>query len=379
MLRALLQRRLPFREKKSTIRDMSTQERPLVAAEKPARPTFDRHVHRNAMFRIGPLVNLATVMRSLGCEPERLFISAGYSVGQFDNPELMLPFQETSRFLARCVEASECEQLGLLLGQRAGASHLGLAGFLVRTAPTVETALKNLVEYLDLSDEGGYLTLDISPQLTALGYVLYLPDVEAVDQIYDMSMAVGCNILRALCGVAWRCREIRLQRDTPSDVTPYTRFFRAPIRFNAGETSITFSSHWLEHRAPTADKLMHQYLKGEAVELHDQRQINLIDALPTVLSQALLQESFSAREIAATLGMHERTLHRRLREYGTSFRRELDTIRFALSQQMLGSTRLPIEDIAISIGYASSSAFIRAFQRWTDTTPMRWRQRHWQR
>lgn len=325
------------------------------------------------MFRIGPLVNLASVLRSLGCEPECLFKSAGYSVRQFDNPNLRLPFVETSRFLARCVEASECEQLGLLLGERAGASHLGLAGFLVRTAPTVESALRNLVEYLDLSDEGGYLTLDSSPQLTTFAYVLHLPDLQAVGQINDMSMAVGCNILRALCGAAWRPKEVRLQRDTPKDVTPYTRFFRAPIRYNAGETSITFSSHWLDHRAPTADELMHQYLKEEAVELHDQRQINLIDALPTVLSQGLLQESFSAREIAATLGMHERTLHRRLREHETSFRRELDTVRFALSQQMLRCTRLTIKDIAMSLGYTSSSAFIRAFSRWTGSTPTEWR------
>jgi AraC-like DNA-binding protein len=355
---------------------MSNPNPSLQAAEKSPQPAVDRLAKREALCKIGPLVNLATVLRSLGCEPELIFENSGYSVEQFENPDLRLPFAEASQFLARCVQASECEHLGLLLGQLGGASHLGLAGFLVRTAPTVKRALEVLVEFLDLSDEAGYLTLEITPQLTTLGYVIYVPDVEAADQIYDMSMAVGCNMLRALCGDAWQPKLVALQRRPPADVTAYKRFFRAPLRFNAPEAALTFSSHWLEHRAPTADDLMHQYLEKEAVELHDQRQLNLIDALPTLLSQGLLQENFSARDIAAALGMHERTLHRRLREYGTSFRRELDTVRFALSQQMLRCTRLTIEEIALSLGYAGSSAFIRAFQRWTDSTPMRWRQGH---
>lgn len=355
---------------------MSSLEHLPSDAQTSAPTAVDRSDQREAICAIGPLVNLAPVLRSLGCDADRVFENAGYSPDQFDNPDLRLPFAEASHFLNHCVEASNCAHLGLLLGHRGGASHLGLAGFLVRTAPTVERALKVLVEYLDLSDEAGHVTLEVDSKLTTLAYVIHVPDIEAADQIYDMSMAVGCNMLRALCGDTWRPKEVRLQRTMPDEVAPYRRVFRAPIRFNASETAITISSHWLAHRAPTADELMYRYLEREAVELHERRGMSLMDALPAVLGQGLQQERFSAPEIAAALGMHERTLHRRLRDHGTSFRRELDTVRLALSQQMLRATHLTIEEIAVSLGYTSSSAYIRAFQRWADTTPMRWRELH---
>jgi AraC-like DNA-binding protein len=75
-------------------------------------------------------------------------------------------------------------------------------------------------------------------------------------------------------------------------------------------------------------------------------------------------------------GLHERTLHRRLRIAGTSFRQELDLARQSVSEQLLGSTSLPVCDVANAMGYADSSGFIRAFQRWTGTSPTSWRRKH---
>jgi len=44
-----------------------------------------------------------------------------------------------------------------------------------------------------------------------------------------------------------------------------------------------------------------------------------------------------------------------------------------VSEQLLGSTSLPVCDIANALGYADSSGFIRAFQRWSGTSPSSWR------
>jgi AraC-like DNA-binding protein len=80
--------------------------------------------------------------------------------------------------------------------------------------------------------------------------------------------------------------------------------------------------------------------------------------------------------MARQLGMHERTLNRRLHEEGTSFRRELDGMRYEVARQLLADTRLPLSKIGPALGYADTTAFIRAFKRWSGAPPARWREVH---
>ena len=78
-------------------------------------------------------------------------------------------------------------------------------------------------------------------------------------------------------------------------------------------------------------------------------------------------------DIAAQLCMHERTLHRRLREEGTSFQLELDAVRYDIARQLLAGSAMPIASIAVTLNYSGVSALNRAFKRWTGLTPARWR------
>ncbi len=89
------------------------------------------HTAKEATFRVGPLVNLASLVSSLGCDPVSIFKQSGFDPEEFQDPDHRMPYLESSRLLANCVAATGCEELGLLLGQRAEASHLGLAGFRV--------------------------------------------------------------------------------------------------------------------------------------------------------------------------------------------------------------------------------------------------------
>jgi AraC-like DNA-binding protein len=48
----------------------------------------------------------------------------------------------------------------------------------------------------------------------------------------------------------------------------------------------------------------------------------------------------------------------------------LDEVRFEAPCQLLDTARIPITEIAVSLGYAEASAFTRAFRRWSGTTPV---------
>lgn len=71
--------------------------------------------------------------------------------------------------------------------------------------------------------------------------------------------------------------------------------------------------------------------------------------------------------VAAAAGLSERTLRRRLADEGTSYQRLLDEVRESLALELLGT--LPVQDVAVRLGYAEASSFILAFRRWTGRTP----------
>jgi len=331
--------------------------------------------HLTAFVRIGPLMSIPAVLQELGHEPGPIFDSTGLKPVQFTDPDFEIPYIDAGRLLASCVAVTGCRHFGLLVGEHAGPSSLGIAGFMLCSAPDVGSALRGLVQHLDLHDQGGVPTLQVSGGATQLGYDIVLPGVEAANQICELSMAIGCNIMRGLCGKGWNPVEVQLSTRQPQNLAPYRRFFRAPIRFNAEQNAVVFPTRWLDHQIPSADALLHRHLEKEAAELHNLRNsdTDIAGNLRRLLRKSLVARQCTVTDLARQLHIHERTLNRRLREEGTSFRRELDAIRYEMARHFLVESAMPITRIARALNYADVSTFSRAFKRWAGMTPAQWR------
>jgi len=67
-------------------------------------------------FRVGPLVNLVSLLESLNIDPGPVFRQSGFELEEFVDPDHWLPYLRCSELLANCVKATGCKHLGLLLG-----------------------------------------------------------------------------------------------------------------------------------------------------------------------------------------------------------------------------------------------------------------------
>src|SRR5262249_24094750 len=83
----------------------------------------------------------------------------------------------------------------------------------------------------------------------------------------------------------------------------------------------------------------------------------------------------SLEETAAALALHPRSLLRRLKASGTTFRDLLNETRLEVAYQLLTGTRLSITQIGLALRYADTAAFTRAFERWSGLAPSAWRAR----
>lgn len=98
------------------------------------------------------------------------------------------------------------------------------------------------------------------------------------------------------------------------------------------------------------------------------------DRTRAVLIESLPSGGVSVDVVARRLAVSARTLQRRLREEGTSFKGVVRELRESLARNYLGQTRLSASEIAYLLGFEETASFFRAFHRWTGTTPEAMRQ-----
>ena len=348
----------------------STEFNLLVARRRVTRPVAD-----TAILSIGSIAHIPEVLRDLGADPAEVCKAARFDFTLFGDPANLITYRAASHLFRVCTERTGCAHFGLLLGQKSGLDSLGLVGLLVKYSPDVGTALRSLVRYMHLHIRGAVTTLEESGKHAIFSYEIYEPGAEATDQIADASLGTMFNVMVALCGPRWRPVEVRFEHRRPSDVAPFRRFFQAPLSFDAGDNSLVFAASWLSHPLPAVDPALSQLLRDHVATLEAQYREDFPETVRSLLRTGLLADHGSEDQVATLLSMHSRTLHRRLAASGTNFRALVDECRYEIARQMLKDTDSDVGRIADLLDYADTSAFARAFRRWSGTTPSLWRTR----
>ncbi|PJN32063.1 transcriptional regulator [Streptomyces sp. CB02613] len=146
------------------------------------------------------------------------------------------------------------------------------------------------------------------------------------------------------------------------------------IEFGADLPSVTFSTADADRPLPRADPALAAILRKHArTTLANSRAVLCwLDRFRGELELELTRGVPDLARIAHALSVSPRTLQRRLREEGTSWRAELELARQRRVEQLL-KTPLTVESIAARVGYADSRSLSRAVHRWYGHGPARLR------
>lgn len=306
-------------------------------------------------------------------DPELVMREAQVDPKVFENPDNRLSFSARARLLSVCANRSSCPHFGLRVGQAGSLSTFGLVGYLSMHADRVEEALQSLARYLHLHGQGGACDLECHGNRAFFYYEIVQRVDRGADQLEDAAIAIACNMLRELCGKNWGPIEVWFTHRRPSDIRPYKEHFQAPLRFDMPQAGIHFSARWLGRAVKAADPELHRLLQLQIDQLEDRYREDFSEQVSQVLPHALLTRSATAEQVAALFSIHSRTLHRRLKSNGTSFRELVRASRYALARQLLETSDAPMAQVAETIGYADARVFSRAFKRWSGVSPARWR------
>nr|WP_281279225.1 AraC family transcriptional regulator [Nocardia yunnanensis] len=91
--------------------------------------------------------------------------------------------------------------------------------------------------------------------------------------------------------------------------------------------------------------------------------------LRIAIHESMLHGETDLRWVAGRLAVGPRTIQRRLAEHGTTWRDELEAVRYEHAVNLLRNTDLPISSVAARLGYSDARTLRRAFLRWKGLPP----------
>ncbi len=267
---------------------------------------------------------------------------------------------------------------GLKIGKTISLAGYGPFAMLLLTCSDAWEAFQIGVRYQALTYIFGKMQLDVGEKNSKLYFEpILLPEVcrrFLIDRdisgtyqlIRDIQTALGTNLYPKL---------VRIPYPKPDNSYVYEERFNCPIEFDAQRAEVIIPTDYLAIEFPSANKVAHSLYRNQCDELllklSNPNEL-LVEQVESYLS--LFVGSYpSIVEVATTFAMTERSFRRKLGNEGASFRSLLDQVRFKKAQHLLLNTSVTVDAIASKLGYAEASAFIHAFQRWSNQTPAKFR------
>lgn len=324
---------------------------------------------------VGVLSELPNLMRESGHDPWDLLDSFGVNEALMSKPMTPIPLTLHGQIMQAAADAIGRDDLGLLIGQRATLANAGPLRLLVLNARTVREAVEAMVRYhglwyhgikLDFTADRGFACLSVSMERRFPGS----------DQVLTGYLAAMVKHLESIFPRTWRPSQVHISYRRPRMAEQYARFFRAPVLYDQPRHAVFFPAAALDETRQGSEQSLDSFLRQYMSELEAREQPDFASRVRQVIENLLASGDCSVVRVAEMFAVHRVTLHRYLREQGTTFEALLDDARRNQASRMLEDTDLQVSEIATVLGYGTASSFVRAFKRWHGVTPGASRARH---
>jgi AraC-like DNA-binding protein len=332
----------------------------MVLRELPERPCY-------SLWLIRPFLE---VLRS------KKELSGPLAAAAVFEPDQRISVQTVHEMLEGAVAFTGDPNLGLKAAQRLKPGDAGAIDYLVASVATVEDAIAVATRYMRLVNDALTVRLVLEGERAIL----------RLDNSIEMPTAAMDFQLGGIFRTHFRqwlseSSDLRvfLPYPRPEDPSEHEHTFApATVTFDAPFSGYVFPKATLGKQLPKADSTLHHVLRKLAEQTLAQlpRTQTLSQRVRDLVATELGRGNPTAPHIAKRLGMSTSTLGRRLEREETTFRDLLDDLRKQLATQYLTNPDLELAEVALLLGFSQSTAFHRAFRRWTGQTPAEFRRKH---
>lgn len=321
-----------------------------------------------ALIRAAALRGFEPLVADLGGDADGYLRRAGLDASVLRDDEALLPVERFAAALALAGGELGCPEIALRLAQRQDMEVLGPLAVVLESSPTVGEALHSAERFLfvhssaagvrlrpDPRGEPGVLAVELTPSDLPLGL--------------ELGLGLLHRIASLITGGDYGLRGVHLPGPPAAPEAVYAEVFGVPVRFRTGAGLLRVPAHLPERRLRTGDELLHR-MAVQHLETHATAHAATTSGLVhSVLSGSLGSNVPLIGTVAGLLGMHPRTLQRRLSAENTTFAQVLDDVRRDRAHRLIVTTELPFRQISALVGLSDQTAFTRACRRWFDCSP----------
>lgn len=316
-------------------------------------------------------------IRQHGLDQNALLLRAGISPELLGSPQARVSSRHYG-MLWHCIAQTLDDEFFGMDSHRMKAGSFTLLCHAVIHSDTLERALRRALRFLRvvLDDMSGELHC-----ADGVAHIVLRDHAGVPGQAPKRAFAYGTYLIMLHGLACWLVgRRIPLsQADFRCVEPPFSNewriLFSQHLNFNQEHSGICFPAAYLEMANIQNERTMKEFLRSAPANFLVKYKNST--SLSAKIRRRLREMPPAAWPDFATLAhqLHASaaTLRRRLDEEGENYRSIMDDLRRDLAISLLGETQLSVADIAGELGFAESSAFHRAFKKWTGARPGEYR------
>jgi len=213
------------------------------------------------------------------------------------------------------------------------------------------------------------------------GYLITFSHNDENDQLaeaaVDLMLSCLVTLSRWVMPKGFTPVRVEFEHELKVDIERYTSIFGENIAFSADKNSLLFSKADFEEHIPTADKELSDYCERlKALDLERINSESTYELIRLEVVDCLSSGDATIEALAKKHCMTTRTLQRKLKSEGWTFRELVEDIRQEFSEEYIGKQNKTVDECTRLLGFSETSSFIRAFKRWFDKTPNQYRKEY---
>lgn len=286
-----------------------------------------------------------------------------------------VPLQKFAGALALGTRITGDVALGLHCGYESSEASFDVLAPLMSHAPTLRDALLCCQHFQPLLIDDAWLHLSEQDESACVRLVFPRLGTD-FDRIFAEFVVSGfTRLLRTYGAARTHLSAAYFEHTAPAYHREYTRIFHGLEHFQQPFTGLRFARTLLDqphlHHHPQLHSLLYEHVEDSLRALTRPR--TTTQSVRLLISHYSKERLPEMAEAARLLGVSERSLRRKLTQEGSSYRDLVEESQHHTALRLLRDPRLSIQETAHKLGFADSSAFNRAFKRWTGITPSQYR------
>lgn len=316
------------------------------------------------------------LVREFGGDPATFLAQAGIDPAVALRGEFRASYRQMADLLELAATGLASPDFGMRLALRQCRIPIfGPLGDAIRHSRSFGEALEVVAShsYAHSLAAGIWLKPARSGKAIMLGHEILLDRLPARRQITEQVLLTAHLWAIWLTSGLVRARRIYLRHQPVAPMRIYRECFGCEVRFGQQVNAVLYYDRDLTRPIMAADQQALQSGISHIEAQFPHRRPPLAALARGAILHVLGTDLCTADWIAEQLKLHPRTLHRRLRDEGASFRSIRDDVRRDMLAYYLRQTDFELSDISERLGFSEQSVLTRCCHRWFSQSPTRLR------